>query len=50
MEVLRDGRRETVEAGEVVLSAGAIASAHLLMLSGVGPEERLSGGGHTRDP
>ena len=45
VEVLRDGRRETVEAGEVVLSAGAIASAHLLMLSGVGPEERLAEAG-----
>ena len=30
-----------VEAERVVLSAGAIRSPHLLMLSGVGPEERL---------
>ena len=43
--MLRDGRRETVEAGEVVLSAGAIASAHLLMLSGIGPEECLAEAG-----
>ncbi|MCE2403760.1 MAG: mycofactocin system GMC family oxidoreductase MftG [Dehalococcoidia bacterium] len=45
VEVRRDGRREMVEAGEVVLSAGAIASAHLLMLSGVGPEDRLGDAG-----
>ena len=45
VEIERDGRREVVQAGEVILSAGAIASAHLLMLSGVGPEEHLSRAG-----
>lgn len=37
VEILRDGRLETVRAGEVVLSAGAIGSAQLLLASGVGP-------------
>jgi choline dehydrogenase len=41
VEIERDGRRRVVEAGEVVLSAGAIASAQLLMLSGVGPADAL---------
>jgi choline dehydrogenase len=38
-----DGTIHTVHAsGEVVLSAGAIGSPHLLLLSGVGPREELS--------
>ena len=31
----------TVEAGEIILSAGAVGSPHLLLLSGVGPTEQL---------
>ena len=30
-----------VEADKVVLSSGAIRSPHLLMLSGIGPEDQL---------
>ncbi len=36
-----DGAMERVEGAEVVLCAGAVKSAHLLMLSGVGPAQRL---------
>ena len=35
------GREFTLEGHEIVLSAGAIKSAHLLLLSGVGPGEQL---------
>ncbi|TFV53421.1 mycofactocin system GMC family oxidoreductase MftG [Blastococcus sp. TF02A-35] len=34
-----------VRAGEVVLSAGAVGSAHLLLLSGIGPAARLRAAG-----
>jgi choline dehydrogenase len=38
----RNGEIETAEAsGEVILSTGALNSPHLLMLSGIGPAERL---------
>lgn len=40
--VERDGRRTTVECGEVVLCAGAFGSAQLLHLSGIGPREELA--------
>jgi choline dehydrogenase len=41
VEIDRDGRRETIAAGEIVLAAGAIKSPHLLMLSGVGARDEL---------
>ncbi|PTS78643.1 choline dehydrogenase [Sphingomonas sp. HMWF008] len=41
VEVLRDGTRTIVGAGEVVLSGGAFNSPQLLMLSGIGPAEAL---------
>lgn len=39
--VERDGEMFTAYADEIVLSAGAIASPHLLLLSGVGPAAQL---------
>jgi choline dehydrogenase len=41
VEVESGGEIFTVEADRVVLSAGAIKSPHLLMLSGIGPKEQL---------
>ncbi|MEV6441275.1 GMC family oxidoreductase N-terminal domain-containing protein [Amycolatopsis sp. NPDC051716] len=42
VEVLDRGRRRTIRAAkEVILSAGVIGSAQLLMLSGIGPAEHL---------
>ena len=41
VEVARGGRVERIEAGEVILAGGAIASPQLLQLSGVGPAEHL---------
>jgi choline dehydrogenase len=40
---LLDG--STVEAGEVVLAAGAVATPHLLLLSGIGPADELRAAG-----
>ena len=41
VEAESGGEVFTVEADRVVLSAGAIRSPHLLMLSGIGPAEHL---------
>jgi choline dehydrogenase len=41
----RHGESVSFEAGETILSAGAIGSPHLLMLSGVGPAEQLQRAG-----
>ncbi len=41
LEVDSDGETFVVEGEEIVLSAGAIHSPHLLLLSGVGPAEEL---------
>lgn len=44
LEVIVDGRRETIPvAGEVILSAGVMASPAILQRSGVGPGALLSG-------
>ncbi len=42
VEVESGGDRFVAEAEDIILSAGAIASPHLLMLSGVGPRDQLS--------
>jgi choline dehydrogenase-like flavoprotein len=42
VEVLANGQKETIRATrEVILSGGVIGSAHLLMLSGIGPAAQL---------
>ena len=41
VEVESGGQRFIVEGNEIILSSGAIGSPHLLMLSGVGPQEQL---------
>jgi choline dehydrogenase len=41
VEVEQRGQVSTISGGEIVLCAGAIKSTHILMLSGIGPEEQL---------
>ena len=41
VEVQSGGEKFTVEGNEIILSAGAIGSPHLLMLSGVDPADQL---------
>lgn len=47
VEYRRGGRIERVEAGEVVVSAGAFGSPHLLQLSGIGDPVALTAAGVT---
>jgi choline dehydrogenase len=42
VEYVRNGRSRHVAAGQVILSAGAIGSPQLLMLSGIGPADELA--------
>ncbi len=41
VEVESNGETNTIEGGEIIVSAGAVASPQLLMVSGVGPGEQL---------
>jgi choline dehydrogenase len=41
IEAVVDGRRQVFHGAEIVISAGALRSPHLLMVSGIGPAEHL---------
>jgi choline dehydrogenase len=41
VEVVRDGSVSVIHADEIVLSAGAVKSPHLLLTSGIGPSDEL---------
>lgn len=45
VEIVRDGRRETLRAGRVVLAAGAIGSPQVLLRAGIGPADELRAAG-----
>lgn len=45
IEVESGGKRFTVGAAEIIVSAGPIGSPHLLMLSGIGPPDQLAAAG-----
>lgn len=47
VEIVSGDQRDLITADEIILSAGAVASPHLLMLSGIGPADQLSAVGIT---
>ena len=47
VEVVANDQSEVIAADEIILAAGAIASPHLMMLSGLGPADQLRAAGIT---
>lgn len=47
VEIERDGKRETIRAGETIMAAGTFNTPQILMLSGIGPGEELTRHGIT---